>query len=138
MISAMIGTIAELSVIARRMEIAHDAAGGRVEATIGAWETRGTKYYNDMLTVIGQGRAVTEGMGEALTRFTKETSTDLPQKAATMMIPKLTQALTEPIRARLSLRNREDLLRLWLWEAHPKPFQTIQLVKCLARKIKPS
>ena len=29
-------------------------------------------------------------------------------------------------------RDRPD------WEAHPKPFQTIQLVKCLARKIKPS
>ncbi len=114
MISAMIGTIAELSVVARRMEIAHDAAGGRVETAVGAWEAKGAKVYNDMLTVMGQGRAVTEGMAEALARFAKETSGDLPQKAAKMMIPRLAQVLAEPIRARVSLRNREDLLRLWL------------------------
>ena len=114
MISAMIGTIAELSVVARRLEIAHEAAGGRVEAVISAWEANGAKVYNDMVTVTSQSRAVTGDMKEALGRFTKATSADLPEKAAMMMIPRLTQVLTDPIRHRVNLRNREDLLELWL------------------------
>lgn len=39
---------------------------------------------------------------------------DLPKRVASVLVPDLSRALTEPIRARLSLRNREDLLRLWL------------------------